>query len=80
LTTCLFRFRTIHDLLNLRGKAVERFVDIDIILGGDLEKRNTEFVSQFLSLLGRYRSLFFPVTFVADKDLMDAFAGMLLDV
>lgn len=29
---CLFRFRAVHDFLDIRGEAIECLVDVDIVL------------------------------------------------
>lgn len=80
LSASLFRFWRIHDFLDFRGETVESFVDIDIILGWDFEKRDTKLISKPLTLFSWHCSFFFPVTFVADKDFVNTLACMLLDI
>lgn len=55
-------------------------VDIDVALGRHFKEGDTEFIGKLLSLLSRNDTLLLPVTFVSDKDLVDTFRGVLLDV
>lgn len=76
----LFRLGIIHDLLDLGGQSVESLVHIDVVLGRDLEEWDSQLVGQCLALFGRHSALFLPVTFVANENLVDALARMLLDI
>lgn len=69
-----------YPLLDIRRERVERFLHVDVALGRDLEEGDAEFVGQRLALLGADGALLLPVAFVADEDLVDAFAGVLLDI
>lgn len=70
----------IHTLLDIRCKAVEGLLDVDVILCGHLQKGNAKFISQLLALLGGDGPLLLPVTLVPDQDLVHSLAGVLLDV
>lgn len=72
--------RVNQPLLDIASQAVKGLVNIDVALCRDLEERNAELVSEGLSLFCRDGALLFPVTLVADKDLVDALGGVLLNV
>lgn len=67
-------------LLDITGEGEEGLFHVDVALCRDLHEGDAEFVSQSLALGGGDSALLFPVTFVADEDLVDAFGGMLFDV
>jgi hypothetical protein len=67
-------------LLDVAGQRVESLVDVDVALGRDLQEGDTEFVGESLALFCGDGALLFPVAFVANEDLVDAFGGVLLDV
>lgn len=70
----------IHALLDVRGKAVEGLLDVDVVLCGHLQEGDAKLISQLLALLGGDGPLLLPVTLVSDQDLVDPLAGVLLDV
>ena len=70
----------VHALLDIGCQAVEGLLDVDVVLGRDLQERNAQFVGQLLALLSRDGPLLLPVTLVPDKDLVNTLAGVLLDV
>ena len=75
------RFRGIDNpLLDVRRQAVERLFDVDVALRRHLHERDPQLVCQLLAPLYRNDSLLFPVAFVANQDLVDAFRGVLFDV
>lgn len=78
--TRLFGLGSVHTLLDVGCKAVKRLFNVDVVLGGNLEERNAKLIGKLLTLLGGDRSFLFPITLVADEDLVYAFAGMLLHV
>lgn len=66
--------------LDIACEAVEGLLDVDVALCADFEEGDAQLVSQGLSLFCADGALLFPVAFVSDKDLVDAFAGVLLDI
>jgi len=81
LRRALVRFRCINDsLLDIRCQTVEGLLDVDVALGGDFHEGDAELVGQLLSFLRGDHAFLFPVAFVADEDLVDAFGGVLFDV
>lgn len=71
----------IHEsLLDIACQAVERFLNIDVRFRGDLHEGYSELICEGLALFGGDLALLLPVAFVADEDLVYAFAGVLFDV
>lgn len=70
----------IHTLLDVRCKAVEGLLDVDVILCRHLQKGDAKLISQLLALLGGNSPLLLPVTLVSNQDLVNPLAGVLLDV
>ena len=66
--------------LDFACQVEEGFLDVGIRLGRRLNVRNAELLGQLFALLGGDRSLLLPIRLVANQNLGDAFAGMLLDV
>jgi len=67
-------------LLDVARETEEGLLDIDVGLCADLHERDPQLVSERLALLRADGALLFPIALVADEDLVDAFAGVLLDV
>ena len=67
-------------LLDVGGEAVEGLVNVDVALGGDLEEGDAELIGKSLALLGADDALLFPITLVADQDLVDALGSVLLNI
>lgn len=78
--TRLVRLRGVHALLDVRRKIVEGLLDVDVVLGRNLQERDAELIGQLLSLFGRNSSLLLPVTLVANQNLVYPFARVLFDV
>jgi hypothetical protein len=76
----LFGLGSVHPLLDIRCKAVERFLDVDVILGRDLEKGNAKFIGELLALFSRDCPFLLPVTLISNKNLVYTFTRMLLNV
>jgi hypothetical protein len=70
----------IHTLLDVRCKTVKGLLDVDVVLRGHLQEGNAKLISQLLALLGGDGPLLLPVALVSDQDLVNALAGVLLDV
>lgn len=66
--------------LNVRGEGEKGLFDVDVALCADFHKGDAEFVSKGLALGGGDGALLFPVTLVADQDLVYAFGCVLLDI
>lgn len=66
--------------LNVRGEGEEGLFDVDVALCADFHEGDAELVCEGLALGGGDGTLLFPVAFVADQDLVDAFGCVLLDV
>ena len=66
--------------LDFASEAVEGFLDIDVALGRDFHERNAELVGEGLALFRRDGAFLFPIAFVTNQNLVDAFAGVLLNV
>lgn len=77
---CLVLLVVDQALLDIRSEAIEGLVDVNVALGGDLEEWDSKLIGQSLSLLSSDDALLFPVTLVADQDLVDALGRVLLDV
>jgi len=69
-----------YSFLNVGGEGVEGLLNVDVALGRDLKKGDAELVGELLALLGADSTLLFPVAFVANKNLVNALAGVLLDI
>jgi len=67
-------------LLDLASQLEERLFHANVALCTDFHERNAELICKSLTLRSADLALFFPVAFVADQDLVDAFRCMLLDV
>lgn len=80
LRTRLFGLGSVHPFLDIRCKAVERLLNVDVVLGRNLEEGNTEFISELLALFSRDCPFFFPVTLISNEDLVYTFTSMLFDV
>jgi hypothetical protein len=77
----LLRLLGVDDaLLDVACEAEEGLLDVDVWLSADLHEGNAKLVGERLALLGGDCALLFPVTLVANEDLVDAFGRMLLDV
>ena len=77
----LLRLLGVDDaLLDVACKAEEGLLDVDVGFRTDLHERNAELVGKCLTLLSRNGALLFPVTLVANQDLVDALGRMLLNV
>lgn len=76
----LLGFRGVHALLDVRRKTVECFLDVDVVLGGNFEEGDAQFVGKLLALLGGNRPLLLPVTFISNENLVYAFTRMLFNV
>lgn len=76
----LFGLGHIHALLDIRCKIEECILDVDVVLGRDLQEWYSKVISEPLALLGGHSPLLFPVAFISDKDLVHALACMLLNV
>lgn len=76
----LIGLRGVHALLDVRRKIVEGLLDVDVVLGRNLQERDAQLIRQLLSLFGRHSPLLLPVTLVADENLVYPFAGVLFDV
>ena len=46
----LFGLRRVHSFFDIGGKAKERIFDVDIVFGGDLQKRYAKLISKPLTL------------------------------
>ena len=53
LRTRLFGLGSVHPFLDIRCKAVECLLNVDVVLSRNLEEGNTEFISELLALFGR---------------------------
>lgn len=80
LGTRLFGLGSVHPFLDIRCKAVERLLNVDVVLGRNLQEGNAEFIGELLALLNRNCPFFFPVALISDENLVYTFTGMLLDV
>jgi hypothetical protein len=69
-----------YSLLDVRRQRIKCLVNIDIGLGRDLHEGYSKLIRQSLSLLLGHNTLLFPITFVTDEDLVDAFCSVLLHV
>lgn len=67
-------------LLDIAGQTEERLFNVDVGFGRHLHERYAQLICQCLALFCAHRSLLFPVTLVADEDLVDAFCRVLLYV
>lgn len=67
-------------LLDVAREAEEGLLNVDVAFGRDLHEWYSKLVGKCLALLSRDSALLFPITFVANQDLVDAFSCMLLDV
>jgi hypothetical protein len=67
-------------LLDVAREAEESLFDVDVWFRADFHEGNAELVRKRLTLFSGHCSLLFPITFVANKDLVDAFSRVLLDV
>lgn len=76
----LFGLGSVHALLDIGCQAIECLFDVDVVLCGDLQEGNAEFVSKLLALLGGNGPLLLPVTLVSDENLVHSFAGVLFDI
>ena len=77
----LLRLLGVDDaLLDVACKAEESLLDVDVRFRADLHEGNAELVGKCLTLLGRNGALLFPVTLVANQDLVDALGRVLLNV
>lgn len=77
---CLGPRRVDDPSFDIARETEERFFDVDVALRTDLEKRDSELVCKCLSLFCAHGALLFPVTLVADKDLVDALGCVLFNV
>ena len=80
LRTRLFGLGSVHSFFDIRCKAVERLLNVDVVLGRDLEEGNAEFIGELLALFSRNRPFLLPVAFISNEDLVYAFTSMLFDV
>lgn len=62
----MFSLRSVHALLDVGGKVVERLLDVDVVLGGNLQEWDTEFVGKLLALFDGDGPLFLPVALVSN--------------
>ena len=77
----LLRLLGVDDaLLDVACKAEECLLDVDVRFRANLHEGNAELVGKGLTLLGRNGALLFPVTLVADQDLVDALGCVLLNI
>lgn len=76
----MLRLGHVHALLYLGGEAVEGLFDVGVVLGGDLEEGDAEFVGELLALFDRDGAFLLPVAFITDQNLVDALASVLFDV
>ena len=77
----LLRLLGVDDaLLDVACKAEEGLLDVDVRFRANLHEGNAELVGKGLTLLGRNGALLFPVTLVANQDLVDALGRVLLNV
>lgn len=76
----LLRRRVQQSLHDLSRETQERVLDIDVGLGGRLDELYTEGVGEGLTLFLRNDPLFVPIALVANQDLVDVLACVLLDV
>lgn len=76
----MFSLGRVHALLDVRCKAIECLLNVDVVLGRHLQKGDAQLIGQLLALLGRNGPLLLPVTLVSNQNLVDALAGVLLDV
>ena len=77
----LLRLLGVDDtLLDVACKAEEGLLDVDVRFGADFHEWDAKLVGKCLALFGRDRALLFPVALVADKDFVDAFGCVLLNV
>ena len=77
----LLRLLGVDDaLLDVACKAEEGLLDVDVRFRANLHEGNAELVGKCLTLLSRNGALLFPVTLVANQDLVDALGRMLLNV
>lgn len=77
----LLRLLGVDDaLLDVACKAEECLLDVDVRFRANLHEGNAELVGKGLTLLGRNGTLLFPVTLVANQDLVDALGRVLLNV
>lgn len=76
----MFSLGRVHALLDIRCKAIECLLDIDVVLCGHLQKGDAKLIGQLLALFGGNGPLLLPVTLVSDQNLVDPLAGVLFDV
>lgn len=77
----LLRLLGVDDaLLDVACKAEEGLLDVDVRFRANLHEGNAELVGKCLTLLSRNGALLFPVTLVANQDLVNALGRMLLNV
>lgn len=77
----LLRLLGVDDaLLDVACKAEEGLLDVDVRFRANLHEGNAELVGKCLTLLSRHGALLFPVTLVANQDLVDALGRVLLNV
>ena len=77
----LLRLLSVDDaLLDVACKAEEGLLDVDVRFRADFHEGDAELVGKGLTLLGGNGALLFPVTLVANKDLVDALGRVLLNV
>lgn len=56
----------------------EEFIDVDVVLGGGFDERDTELGGQFLTFLHRHLSVVLLVALVADEEELGVLGGILL--
>ena len=78
--TRLFGLGSVHALLDIRCKTVERLLNVDVVLGRNLEEWNAKLIGKLLTLFSRDRSFLFPITLVPNENLVHTLAGVLLHV
>ena len=77
----LLRLLGVDDaLLDVACEAEEGLLDVDVRFRADFHEGDAELVGERLTLLGGHCALLFPVTFVANEDLVNALGCVLLDV
>jgi hypothetical protein len=77
---CSLLLRIYESFLDVARQAEEGRFDIDVRFCRNLEEGDAKLVCEGLTLFGGYGALLFPVAFIADEDLVDPFARVLLDV
>lgn len=76
----IFALGGIHALLDIRCKAVEGLLNVDVVLCRHLQEGDAKLIRQLLALLGGNSPLLLPVTLVSNQNLVDPLTRVLLDV